>query len=105
MLGNGSALAFESVFDDLDVGVVVLDSQRSIVGWNNWIARASGVSRQSALGHDLLDIFPALRDTRLPAVIDDALQVGSSSILTHTLNKLLPLRGDDGQELLHNIVV
>jgi PAS domain S-box-containing protein len=105
MLGNGSALAFEAVFDDLDVGVVVLDEQRSIVGWNNWIARASGVSRQHALGRDLLDIFPALRDTRLSIVVDDALQVGSSSILTHTLNKLLPLRGDDGQELLHNIVV
>ena len=31
--------------------------------------------------------------------------VGSSSILTHSLNTLLPLRGEDGEELLHNIVV
>jgi PAS domain S-box-containing protein len=105
MLDNRSAPAFEAVFDDLDVGVVVLDGQCSIVGWNDWIARASGIARESALGNDLLNIFPELRDTRLPAVIDDALNVGSSSILTHTLNKLLPLRGEDGQELLHNIVV
>jgi PAS domain S-box-containing protein len=105
MLSNGSAFTFEAVFHELDVGVVVLDGQRRIVGWNDWIARASGVDRQAALGNGLLDIFPALHDTRLPAVIDDALNVGSSSILTHTLNRLLPLRGEDGHELLHNIVV
>ena len=29
-----------------------------------------------------------MRDTRLPAVIEDAFQVGSSSILTHSLNTL-----------------
>ena len=32
-------------------------------------------------------------------------ELGSSSILTHSLNTLLPLRGEDGEELLHNIVV
>jgi len=105
MLDRGSALAFESVFDDLDVGVILLDGQRIVVGWNAWIARASGIPKQSALGNDLFSLFSTLRETRLPAVIDDALQVGSSSILTHTLNRLLPLHGDDGQELLHNIVV
>ena len=46
-----------------------------------------------------------MRDTRLPAVIEDSFQVGSSSILTHSLNTLLPLRGEDGQALLHNIIV
>src|SRR4029078_11064136 len=32
-------------------------------------------------------------------------QVGSSSILTHTLNELLPLTGESGDPLLHNIIV
>jgi PAS domain S-box-containing protein len=105
MLDRGSALAFESVFDDLDVGVIVLDGQRIVVGWNAWIARASGIPKQSAVGNDLFGLFSTLRDTRLPTVIDDALQVGSSSTLTHTLNRLLPLHGDEGQELVHNIVV
>src|SRR6476659_937353 len=105
MLDRGSALAFESVFDDLDVGVIVLDGQRIVVGWNAWIARASGIPKQSAVGNDLFGLFSTLRDKRLPTVIDDALRVGSSSTLTHALNRLLPLHGDDGQELLHNIVV
>jgi PAS domain-containing protein len=46
-----------------------------------------------------------VRNTRLPDVIGDSFQAGSSSVLTHTLNTLLPLRGENGEPLLHNIVV
>ena len=105
MLDDVSELEFGSVFDALDVGIVVLDGQGCIVGWNDWIARASRHSEQSVLGKNLFDIFPNLRETRLPAVLEESIQVGSSSILTHSLNTLLPLRDEAGQQLLHNIVV
>ena len=105
MLADVSAFEAEFALDALDVGVVVLDAQATVVGWNDWIVRASGISRQAALGKSLLSIFPGLQQTRLPAAIDDSLQVGSSSILTHTLNRLLPLHSDDGSDLIHNIVV
>src|SRR6187402_876278 len=104
MLADVSAFEAEFALDALDVGVVMLDARVTVVGWNDWIVRASGVSRQDARGKSLLSIFPALQQTRLPAAIDDALQVGSSSILTHTLNRLFPLHSDDRSDLLHNIV-
>jgi len=100
-----NTVAFEAVFDGLDVGIVVLDDQGRVVGWNEWIAGASRVPKASALGRTVCEIFPALGETRLPIAIDDSLRVGSSSILTHSLNRLLPLQGKDGQNLLHNIVV
>ena len=105
MLGDVSKLEIRHVFDALDVGIVVLDAQGRIVAWNDWIARVSRHSEASVLGRALYDVFPNLRDTRLPTVIEDSLYAGSSSILTHSLNTLLPLLGDDGQELLHNIIV
>jgi len=105
LLGDVSKLAITHVFDALDVGIVVLDAQSRIVAWNDWIARFSQYSETSVLGRNLYDVFPNLRDTRLPIVIEDSLRVGSSSILTHSLHKLLPLLGDEGQELLHNIIV
>jgi PAS domain S-box-containing protein len=105
MLGNVSNLVFGSVFDTVDIGLVVLDSQGCIVGWNEWIARVSRRSAQDVLGKTLCDVFPDVRSTRLPDVIDDSFQAGSSSILTHTLNALLPLQGQGGDSLLHNIVV
>ena len=49
--------------------------------------------------------FPEVRQTRLLDVIEDSFRAGSSSILTHTLNALLPLQGENGEPLLHNIVV
>ena len=105
MLADVSAFEAEFVLDGLDVGVVVLDAQIVVVGWNDWIVRATGISKQSALGKPLLSIFPDLQQTRLPAAINDSMQVGSSSILTHALNKLLPLHSDDGKDLIHNIVI
>ena len=98
-------LVFRAVFDTVDIGLVVVDSMGSIVGWNEWIARVSRRTAQDVVGKSLEDIFPEIHSTRLPSVIDDAFQVGSSSVLTHTLNELLPLRGEGGERLLHNIVV
>ena len=98
-------LEFVAVFDALDVGIVVLDSESRVTGWNDWMVGATGRSKASVLGCTFIELYPNLAQTRLPSVIDDALQIGSSSILTHTLNSLLPLRGEDHQPLLHNIVV
>ncbi|MBB5046197.1 PAS domain S-box-containing protein [Rhodopseudomonas rhenobacensis] len=94
-----------AVVDALDVGVIVLDERQGVVGWNEWIARVSRKPLPAVLGKNLIELFPNLASTRLPSVIADCLQTGSSSILTHSLNKLLPLHGEGGEELLHNIVV
>ncbi|HEY8670470.1 MAG TPA: PAS domain-containing protein, partial [Terriglobales bacterium] len=105
MLDNASDLLFGPVFDTVDIGLVVLDSRGCIVGWNEWMARVSRRPARDVLGKAFLEVFPELRQTRLPDVIDDSFLAGSSSILTHTLNALLPLQGESGEPLLHNIVV
>jgi PAS domain S-box-containing protein len=105
MLYSTSEFEFGPAFDAVDIGIIVVDRRECIVGWNEWMARVSRQRRPDALGKSLYDVFPSLRDTRLPTVIGDSFQVGSSSILTHSLNKLLPLRGEDGHELLHNVIV
>lgn len=105
MLGKISDLVMGPLFDAVDIGLVVLDRQVSIVGWNEWIARISRRPAQDVLGKNLFEVFPDAYSTRLPNVIDDSFQAGSSSILTHTLNQLLPLRGEGREPLLHNIVV
>jgi PAS domain S-box-containing protein len=105
MLDSVRVFEYGAVFDALDIGVIVIDERRCIVGWNDWIARVSGCARDAALGRTIGDVFPIISDTRLPAVIEDSFQFGSSSILTHSLNALLPLHGEGGAELLHNIIV
>jgi PAS domain S-box-containing protein len=100
-----SEFEYGPAFDAVDIGIIVLDQQHHIVGWNDWIARLSRQAKPAVIGKSLYEIFPTARSTRLPSVIADSFQAGSSSILTHSLNTLLPLQGEGGQELLHNIIV
>jgi PAS domain S-box-containing protein len=105
MLVKAADFLIGPMFDAVDIGLVMLDSQQCVVGWNEWIARVSRRSTEGVLGKNLCDVFPDLRNTRLPDVVEDAFQAGSSSILTHTLNTLLPLQDESGEKLLHNVVV
>ncbi len=105
MLTEESDSEGRQTLDALDVGVIVLDREARIVVWNAWLEQSTGLSAVSAVGRVLYDIFPDIRGSRLERVVTDAFEVGSSSLLTHTLNTLLPLRGPQGTELLHNIIV
>ncbi|HEX2634685.1 MAG TPA: PAS domain S-box protein [Bradyrhizobium sp.] len=105
MLGNLSDSVFSLVFDTVDIGLVVVDTDGCVFGWNAWMARVTRRSTQEVIGKSLYEIFPEVQNTRLPGVIEDAFKVGSSSILTHTLNALLDLQDKGGEPILHNIVV
>ncbi len=35
--------------DALDAGVVILDSEQRIIGWNDWIASSSGIPAARAM--------------------------------------------------------
>ena len=106
MLDNASDLVFGPVFDTVDIGLVVLDSQGYIVGWNEWIARVSRRPARDVLGKTLPRSVSRGSQTRVCLMSSTIrFSAGSSSILTHTLNALLPLQGESGEPLLHNIVV
>jgi PAS domain S-box-containing protein len=98
-------LDLTSVFDALNVGIIILDRQGRVVIWTDWIAHVTRKTSASVRGTKFFDIFPELQATRLPLVIEDAFEIGSSSVLTHSLNKLLPLRDETEREVLHNVIV
>ena len=105
MPANECEDVFGPVFHTVDIGLIVLDRERCVVAWNDWMARIAQRPAEAVIGRSFYEVFPGARSTRLPSVVEDAFQVGSSSLLTHTLNALLPLQGEDGEPLLHNIVV
>jgi PAS domain S-box-containing protein len=95
-----------ATFDALDSGVAILDSEQRIIGWNEWLATASGVSASVAMGKTLTEVFPEKPLARLNASISEALSLGASSFLTFLLNRgLLPLRTRAGLPLVHNVSV
>ena len=46
------------MLQSIDVGLVVLDEQRKIHLWNSFMENHSGITPNSIIGKDLLDIFP-----------------------------------------------
>jgi PAS domain S-box-containing protein len=95
-----------AAIDALDTGVIVLDIDQRVIGWNEWLASASGIFPRNAVGKPLAEIFPDKVLARLTASISDALTLNSSSFLTYSLNRdLLPLRTRAGLDMIHNISV
>lgn len=70
-----------------EVGIIILDSAKTIVLWNEWIATAAQIPRTIACGSSLDDLFPGQIDYRVFDAIQDALQYGRASFLSQTLHK------------------
>jgi PAS domain S-box-containing protein len=95
-----------AAFDALDSGIAILDSEQRVIAWNEWLASASNVSANAAMGKTLAEIFPGKQFDRLTSSVSEALNLGTSSFLTFLLNRgLLPLRTRAGLPLVHNVSV
>jgi PAS domain S-box-containing protein len=95
-----------AVLDVIDTGIIILDGDYRIRIWNAWMERAADVTQAALAGRPIWQVFPGLANSQLRDAIDDALQAGASSILTHSLHAgLLPLRFPDGRPILHNLIV
>ncbi|MFM9435354.1 diguanylate cyclase (GGDEF)-like protein [Janthinobacterium sp. CG_23.3] len=77
----------ESALGAVNLGVVVLDGARRVVLWNQWMARHSGLSADTVMGRDFLELYPELRARRVDAAIGQALRDNFPSLLSQTLNK------------------
>lgn len=105
MLAETPRSEIAALLDAMDVGIVVLDREARVRVWNDWMIRHTDIAAAAATGRTLVELFPALAATRLPDAIEESFRNGSSSLLTHSLNKLLPLRDGTGRELLYNAVI
>ena len=94
------------IFNAVDFGLILLSADRRVVAWNAWMAAASGLAGVDAIGKRLGDLFPDLGSHRLNSAIVAALELGASSLLTHSLHpSLFRLRTRAGRELIHDVSV
>ncbi len=97
---------FEQVFLEIDVGTIIVDIDQNIVTWNSWVTQYSGIKLESAVGKNLLDIFPELQNGRLQRSIISALAQGMTSVLSHSLNKNpFPLKNTTNQKIQQSIII
>jgi len=77
-----------SIFNVCSYGVIVIDKNRNVVLWNNWIADRSGVNNTVAQGKQLSRLFPEIKKSRLFTLVDNAFNKSLTGMLSHALNKV-----------------
>jgi two-component system sensor histidine kinase/response regulator len=76
---------FYRALDEAATGIILLDDQRRVLFWNQWMERASFLNRATVLGQVLESLFPELVSGRILQAVQNALQVGLPSLLSHKL--------------------
>ncbi len=75
------------VLEHLDCGIALLDATGKVCYWNKWLAQRTRIGPADALGRTLLEMFPELEGSQLSFCVEDALQVGLSSVLSQSIHK------------------
>ncbi len=99
---------FEDVVNTLYDGLVVLDKDYRIAYWNRKMEEISGVSRQTVLGRNILEVYPQLMGQELRRLIISAAagELASAENIPYatlkgregyTSSRFFPLRDGDGR--------
>ena len=76
----------QNIGDVLEIGVLVLDRDKRVRGWNRWLESASGRSARDVVGRELTEIYADFRDSAGDRAIDRAL-AGATSVLAHRFHE------------------
>jgi signal transduction histidine kinase/CheY-like chemotaxis protein len=99
-----SSMEFDRSFlEKLDLlaswGVFAIDQGMRVTYWNGWLEKHSGIAASNALGQNLLELFPDLKQRQIDRYFRQALD-GQTFLLSQRLHKyLLPMApsiGDAG---------
>lgn len=75
------------VINGIDAGVVVVDARLRIGVWNAWMEEVSEVLASSAVGKNLIEVFPGLCGSRVENAIKNCLDNRLPSYLSRSLNR------------------
>ena len=102
-LGPDSLPLLNDLGDVLELGILTLDRDLVVTGWNRWLAAAAGVKASDVVGQPLLELFPALRGGPAEEAIRRAL-AGSTTVWAHRFHRyLVPLPPPAGHRSLEHM--
>jgi len=97
-LGPDALPLLQQLGELVEVGVLALDRDLVVRGWNRWLAAASDVPASEIVGRPLLDAFPDLRGTAAEGALRRAAD-GATTVWSHRFHQyLIPLPPPAGFE-------
>ena len=80
-----STLLF-NIGDVLELGVLTLDREKVITGWNRWLEIATGIMETKAMGRELGSVFPEFVGSASERAVTRALN-GETVVLSHRFHR------------------
>lgn len=74
--------SFKNVIDELEQGIIFLDSQLKLLYLNKWVEDYSKINAKEAIGKNFVSVFPKIAKTRIFEGLTDALIFGLSSYIS-----------------------
>jgi len=104
--GQNNPWEWQSLFDALNIGLILLDQRCNVLLWNDWIAKYSGISAHRALNKQLVDVFPEALPKPFIAAVNRALSTKLPIVLSNALHKFpLPLFTSAGERISQSIIL
>ncbi len=76
----------EITINVVNIGIIVLDQEQSIIQWNHWMEKHSGLGKNEVIGKSLKTVFPEMESLRFFSAISQAVKKGSASVLAQSIH-------------------
>ena len=87
-----SGVTANVVFDNLNLGLIVLDKDFNILLWNGWMERHSGIEAARALNANFVTLFQQQLTPGFLRALSNTVSYGLPAMLSSALHRsLLPL--------------
>ena len=82
-------MIFNQLFDLLDNGIVILDSNLIVYKWNKWMELHSKIHADEIIGHSIFDFFPNLNNPSFSRSLKYVLNFGNYYFFSQKLHHYL----------------
>ncbi len=81
------------IFETIDIGLIVLDRELIVRGWNRWMELHSGISSATIVGTSIMNSYPNLCEPKYKRLFKSVLTFGSYACFSQRLHQyLIPLK-------------
>lgn len=88
---------YRQIFETIDLGLVMLDRELKVTGWNRWMEMHSGISTDEVVGKQVCQTFPNLTRSSFLRIVKGVLAFGNYASYSQKLHKFLfPMNNPHG---------
>jgi len=85
------------IFETIDIGLIILNRDMHVTGWNRWMEQHSGISSHDIVGKSILEVYPNLSESKYTRLFKSVLSFGNYACFSQKLHKyLIPLKNPHG---------